>query len=448
MSILALVDVNNFFVSAERVFNPKLEGVPVVVLSNNDGCVVSRSAEVKALGVPMAEPWFKLKDIAHKHGIIALSSNYALYADISNRVMSVLSDFSPRQEIYSIDECFLNMEGMAGDLAQTGQAIRQRVKQWVGVPVCVGIAPTKTLTKLANHVAKKRAAYDGVCDFTAMTGRQINEIFDSIEVGEVWGIGRKLNAQLQAGGIQTVKQLRDFDISRLRSHFGVVMERTVRELRGEPCLDTVDVAPAKQQIISSRSFGRYVTELHELEEAVSAYMSRAAEKLRKQDSVAAMAYVYIRTNPHKDGEPQHSPGMMVGLPDATNDTCALVEAVLAGLRVIYREGYRYQKAGVMLSDITPAGIIQGDLFAATGNLPRIGCQSRNKTKKLMSTLDQVNLRMGSGTIKLASDGLGQSWQMKRGNRSPAYTTQWNELPVVRSSGVIKAHQSREMSCRK
>ncbi len=421
--ILALVDVNNFYVSAERVFNPKLEDVPVVVLSNNDGCVVSRSAEVKALGVPMGGPWFKLKVLARKHGIIALSSNYALYADMSNRVMSVLGDFSPRQEIYSIDECFLDMTGMAGDLTQTGQAIRQRIKQWVGVPVCVGIAPTKTLAKLANHVAKKRLAYDGVCDFTAMSSRQLDEIIAGIEVGEVWGIGHKLNAQLQAGGIQTVKQLRDFDVARLRGHFGVVMERTVRELRGEPCIDTVDVAPAKQQIISSRSFGRYVTGLHELEEAVSAYMSRAAEKLRKQDSVAAMAYVYIRTNPHKDGEPQYSPGMMVGLPVATNDTCALVDAVLTGLRVIYREGYRYQKAGVMLSEITPAGIIQGDLFAAPLDLP--------KTKRLMSALDQINLKMGSGTLKLASNGTAQGWKMKNGNRSPAYTTQWNELPVAR-----------------
>lgn len=422
MSTIALVDVNNFYVSAERVFNPKLEGVPVVVLSNNDGCVVARSQEIRALGIPMGEPWFKLRDLAKKHGIVALSSNYALYADISNRVMTVLSDFSPRQEVYSIDECFLDLDGIPY-LTQAGQTIRQRISKWVGVPVCVGIAPTKTLAKLANHVAKKRPQYQGVCNFKEMPVEDIDQILASIEVGEIWGIGRKLNAHLQSGGIQTVKQLRDFDILRLRRRFGVVMERTVRELRGEPCLEMAEVSPPKQQIISSRTFGRYVTDLHELEEAVSTYMSRAAEKLRRQASVAATAYVYIRTNPHKDGEPQYSPGMMVGLPHPTNDTRELVQAVLACLHRIYRDGFRYQKAGIMLSDITPEGISQGELFASQPITP--------KARKLMSTLDQINRKMGKSVLKLASDGVEQEWKMKRGNKSPAYTTSWDELPVVR-----------------
>lgn len=422
MSTIALVDVNNFYVSAERVFNPKLEGVPVVVLSNNDGCVVARSQEIRAMGIPMGEPWFKLRDLAKKHGIVALSSNYALYADISNRVMNILNDFSPRQEVYSIDECFLDLEGIP-DLTQTGQTIRQRIRKWVGVPVCVGIAPTKTLAKLANHVAKKRPQYQGVCNFKEMPVEEIDQILASIEVGEVWGIGRKLNAHLQGGGIQTVKQLRDFDILRLRRRFGVVMERTVRELRGEPCLEMAEVSPPKQQIISSRTFGRYVTDLRELEEAVSTYMSRAAEKLRRQASVAATAYVYIRTNPHKDGEPQYSPGMMIGLPHPTNDTRELVQAVLACLHQIYRDGFRYQKAGIMLSDITPEGISQGELFASQPITP--------KASKLMSTLDQINRKMGKGVLKLASDGVEQEWKMKRGNKSPAYTTRWDELPIVR-----------------
>ena len=422
MSTIALVDVNNYYASVERVFDPKLAGVPLVVLSNNDGCVVARSAEVKALKIPMGEPWFKLKDLAKKHGIVALSSNYALYADMSNRVMDILSDFSPRQEIYSIDECFLDLDGMPGDLTETGQAIRQRIKKWVGLPVCVGIASTKTLAKLANHVAKKRSQYEGVCNFKSMTSAELDTLLASIEVGEVWGIGRKLNAQLQAGGVQTVQQLRDFDVTRLRSHFGVVMERTVRELRGEPCIEMADVAPAKQQIISSRSFGRYVTDIKELEEAVSTYMSRAAEKLRRQNSVAATAYVYIRTNPHKEGEPQYSPGMMVGLPHPTNDTRELVEAVLVCLRRIYKAEFRYQKAGVMLSDIAPAGIVQGDLFVDQVLPPN--------SAKLMSTLDQINLIMGKGTLKLVSDGIGQSWKMKTVNKSPAYTTNWSQLPEV------------------
>jgi DNA polymerase V len=424
MRTIALIDVNNFYVSAERVFNPKLEGKPIVVLSNNDGCVVARSAEVKALNIPMGEPWFKLKDIAKQHGIIAYSSNYALYADMSNRIMTVLSEFSHRQEIYSIDECFLDLTGHPQDPLQTGQVIRQRIKQWVGVPVCVGIASTKTLAKLSNHVAKKRSQYQGVCNFSAMSPTEITDILDSIEVGEVWGIGRKLNAQLQAGGIQTVRQLRDFDVTRLRNRFGIVMERTVRELRGESCIEMSDIAPPKQQIISSRSFGRYVCDLPALEEAVSSYMARAAEKLRKQHSAASTIHVYIRTNPHKEGEPQYSPGLMIGLEQPSSDTMKLVDAALNGLRRIYREGYRYQKAGVMLSDIRPAGIVQGELFAP--ELPK----PSSAQSKLMETLDQINRKMGNGTLKLASDGVQQHWQMKRGNVSPAYTSRWSELPVV------------------
>lgn len=423
MSTIALVDVNNFYVSAERVFNPKLEDVPVVVLSNNDGCVVARSAEVKALNVPMGEPWFKLKALARKHGIIALSSNYALYADMSNRVMTVLRDFSPRQEVYSIDESFLDMDGMPGDLTQTAHSIRSRIRKWVGMPVCVGLAQTKTLAKLANHCAKKGlAGADGVCNFETMTPAEIDDILSRIEIREVWGIGRKLNEQLQSGGIHTVRQLRDFDVSRLRSRFGVVMERTVRELRGQSCLDLIDVSPAKQQIISSRSFGRYVTELTELEQAVSSYMSRAAEKLRRQHSVAQSAFVYLQTNHHKEGEPQYSPGMTLSLSRPTNDTRELVDAVLTGLRRIYKGGFRYIKAGVMLSDIAPAGIRQGDLFADQPTAPN--------TSNLMKTIDQINFKMGKGVLKLASDGIAQNWQMKTGNRSPAYTTRWSELAVA------------------
>lgn len=424
MRTIALVDVNNFYVSCERVFNPKLQGMPVVVLSNNDGCAVARSAEVKALGIKMAEPWFKLKDMASKHGIIALSSNYALYADMSNRVMQVLREFTPRQEVYSIDESFLDMAGMPGDLTQTARVIRQRINKWVGVPVCVGLASTKTLAKLANHCAKKGlAGNDGVCNFVSMSTGEINDVLSRIEVGEVWGIGRKLNARLQAGGIFTVQQLRDFDVTRLRNRFGVVMERTVRELRGQSCLELVDVSPDKQQIISSRSFGKYVTNLGELEEAVSSYMACAAEKLRRQDSVAQTVYVYIQTNHHKQNEPHYSPGLMMGLPHASNDTRELTEAALVCLRRIYQEGYRFQKAGVMLSDIAPAGIGQGDLFTKQSTV--------TVNSKLMATLDEINHRLGKGLVKLASEGIGQAWKMKTGNRTPAYTTQWSELPIVR-----------------
>lgn len=423
MSTLALIDVNNFYVSAERVFNPRLENVPVVVLSNNDGCVVARSAEARALGVPMGEPWFKLNVLARKHGIVALSSNYALYADMSNRVMSILGDFSPLQEIYSIDECFLDLTGMPDNLAQIGHAIRQRIRQWVGVPVSIGIATTKTLAKLANQVAKKRAEYHGVCNFESMAPAELDALFACIDAGEIWGIGRKLAPRLQAGGIRTVLQLRDFDVARLRTRFGVVVERTVRELRGESCLGLSDIDSPRQQIVSSRSFGRYVTELAELEQAVSTYMTRAAEKLRQQGSVAATVHVSLRTNPNREDAPQYHPSKTIALAQASNSTSHLVAAVLAGLRSIYRPGYDYQKAGVALSEITPAGIEQGDLFAEADR--------SFKSSELMSVLDKINLKMGTGTIRLASNGIDQAWLAKTENRSPAYTTSWLELPVVR-----------------
>ena len=423
MSMLALVDVNNFYVSAERVFNPRLENVPVVVLSNNDGCVVARSAEARALGVPMGEPWFKVKALARKHGIVAVSSNYALYADMSNRVMSILGDFSPIQEIYSIDECFLDLAGMPGDLAQTGHAIRQRIRQWVGVPVSIGIAATKTLAKLANQVAKKRAGYQGVCNFESMTAAELDALFAGIDAGEIWGIGRKLAPRLQAGGIRTVLQLRDFDVARLRARFGVGVERTVRELRGEPCVGLSDIDPPRQQIVSSRSFGRYVTELAELEEAVSTDMTRAAEKLRRQNSVAATVHISLRTNPNRHNALQYHPGKTIALAQPSNNTAHLAGAALAGLRAIYRPGYDYQKAGVMLSEITSAQARQGELFAEAGGAA--------KSCELMSVLDKINLKMGTGTIRLASNGIDQAWLAKTGNRSPAYTTSWLELPVVR-----------------
>jgi DNA polymerase V len=293
----ALVDGNNFYVSCERVFNPQLEGRPVVVLSNNDGIVVARSAEVRALGVKMGGPWFQLRDTARKHGILAFSSNYALYADMSNRMMRILGDYSPHQEIYSIDECFLGFDGFpAAELAAIGQRIRRQVKQWVGIPVCVGIGATKTLAKLANHCAKKGlAGADGVCDFGRMQPAELDELFGRIAVGEVWGVGRRLSEKLAARGIATVRELRDADAVTLAEAFSVVLQRTVMEVRGISCLELEALAPAKKQIVSSRSFGTYVTTLDELEEAVSTYTARAAEKLRRQPTVAHFMFTSAPT---------------------------------------------------------------------------------------------------------------------------------------------------------
>ena len=257
----ALVDVNNFYVSCERVFQPKLQNVPMVVLSNNDGCAVARSNEVKALGVKMGTPWFKMKDLARQHGILAFSSNYTLYGDMSNRVVSILRDFSPDIEVYSIDESFLRVERVAhlyGGLSPMGQQIRERISQWTGLPVCVGFGPSKTLAKLANHMAKKNPEFDGVCDLHAMSRLERRQWMSQIEVGEVWGVGRRINTRLAAMGIQTILELRNASPKAIRAQFGVVMERTCEELRGVSCLELEEIAPPKQQIMSSRSFGKPV----------------------------------------------------------------------------------------------------------------------------------------------------------------------------------------------
>lgn len=356
MPVFALVDCNNFYASCEKLFNPKIKNRPVVVLSNNDGCVVARSAEVKALGIPMGVPWFKMRDEAKRHGIVAFSSNYALYADLSNRVVEVLSAFSPNIEVYSIDESFLELsgfEGQEGGLAGYGAEMKQRIADWLGLAVCVGIGPSKTLAKLANHCAKKNlAGSHGVCDFTTMAPAALTELFQRIEVGEVWGIGRKISARLEAMGINTVRQLHDADAETIRAQFSVVVERTVRELRGVSCLDMQEVVPDKQQIMSSRSFGQLVYDLAELEEAVASYVAKAAEKLRHQDSLAGGMQVYIRTNVFKPEVPQYQRSVTVPLPNATDDTRVLTRWALRVLRRIYRPGYH--KAGIMLSNIVPA----------------------------------------------------------------------------------------------
>ena len=419
---IALIDVNNFYVSCERVFNPKLEGRPVVVLSNNDGCAVARSNEVKALGVKMGQPWFQLKDLARKHGIIAYSSNYVLYADMSNRVMSILGVFSPNQEIYSIDECFLDLTGFKRQTPTAyGQQIRQCIRQWTGLPVCIGIGPTKTLAKLANHIAKKHPEWNGVCDLNSLSSHQQADWFRRIEIDEIWGIGRRLAPKLYEIGIKTVLDLKAASPSQLRARFSVVMEKIIREINGTACIELEEINPPKKQIVSSRSFGIPVSDLASLEESVSLYISRAAEKLRRQQSYAGSVHVSIRTSPFNEKEPYYANSMTIALPKQTDDTRLLTKVALWGLRKIYRSGYRYQKTGVMLSELVPRQYRQLDLF---------GSVSDNQSSKLMSVMDQINARMGRGTLKLASEGFKQTWKMKQGNKSPNYTTNWDELICV------------------
>ncbi len=428
MRAIALVDCNNFYVSCERLFQPGLERTPVVVLSNNDGCVVSRSQEVKDLGVRMATPWFHLQALAKQHGIVACSSNYTLYADLSSRVMSLLTRFSPDQEVYSIDEFFLDLSGIAARHYEYGQQIRATVRQCVGIPVCVGIAPSKTLAKLANHVAKKQSIHDSVCDFNDFSNTELDHLLSGIAVGEVWGVGKRTSERLQSMGIQTVLDLKRAPSKRIRAEFGVVTERTAAELNGECCLELDDITSPRQQIICSRSFSTPVSSLAELEQSVIAYTSRAAEKLRRQHSVAGGIQVYIRTNPHKEQAPQHQQAILMPLPNATDDTRLLCHAALSGLHRIYRPGHGYQKAGIMLSEIVPASSKARSLF------DDVAAQQRAST--LMSTLDRINRRMGSGTIQLLGAGLKQRWSMKREHLSRRYTTEWAELPIAHASSQL------------
>ena len=417
---IALVDVNNFYVSCERVFNPKLNNKPVVVLSNNDGCAVARSNEVKALGVAMGAPWFKLKELAKQHGIIALSSNYALYADMSNRVMSILRQFSPDQEVYSIDESFLDLTSFTHqNHAQYGQTMRKRILQWTGLPVCVGIGSTKTLAKLANYCAKKRSQYKGVCDFNAIAAVELDAILHSIDVGEIWGVGRKLAPRLQAMGVNTALDLKLASADRLRRQFSVVMQKTIHELNGIVCIEMEEISPPKKQILSSRSFGVPVRDYNSLAESITLYMSRAAEKLRKQHSFAGSVYVYIRTSPFKPDKPFYSNGMTIPLPTATDDSRQLVSVVLWALKQLYKPNFDYAKAGVMLGDLVPAAGVQTDLFSQKQQTP--------KASNLMATMDSINRKMGKESIKLASEGFKRPWKMRQENKSPSYTTNWHYL---------------------
>jgi DNA polymerase V len=418
---IALVDCNNFYVSCERVFRPDLDGKPVLVLSNNDGCVVARSNEVKALGVKMGEPWFKLRQLATQHGIIAFSSNYALYADLSNRVMNILAQFSPIQEVYSIDECFLDLSGF-NDIGQRAYNIRKTILQWTGITVCVGIAPTKTLAKLANHVAKKHPNSKGVFDFNRLTERQVTSVLANLPINEVWGIGRKLTAALNGDGIESVLQLRDADVASLRAKYGVVMEKTIRELRGESCIDIEELAPAKKQIISSRSFGQSVTAFDDLQDALAHFVSNAATKLRNQRSVAGVIQIFIMTDRFRTDQPQYCPSISIPLITPTADTLRLSRWADCGLKSIFRLGFHYKKAGIILSDIGPEGLVQTDLFSTHDKTAR---------QSLMNTMDFLNAKYGRGTLKLSSDGSRRRWEMKADSKSPSYTTRWDDLAKCR-----------------
>lgn len=420
--VFALVDCNNFYASCERVFNPKLIQKPVVVLSNNDGCVVARSNEAKALGIGMGVPEFQIRPLLRAHDVQVLSSNYALYGDMSQRVMETLEQFCPDLEVYSIDEAFLSLSGFTSrDLSEYGHTIRATVKRWTGIPVSVGIAETKALAKIANRVAKRTPDTDGVFDLFTCSDREA--LLHRIPVQDVWGIGPNHARFLQQHGIMTALQLRHANDQFIRTHMGVVGLRLVMELREVSCL-ALDQCPApKQGITCSRAFGKSVTTLMEMEEAVSSYAARAAEKLRAEKLAVTTVTVFLKTNEFKD-TPQYSNTLTFTLPVATDTTTELIRAALRGIQRIYREGYLYKKAGVMFTGLVSANQVQGDLFDS---------QNRARSKRLMVALDAINDRFGADTLRYASSGLVKSWRTRFHRRSPAYTTDWKDLPIVFTS---------------
>lgn len=421
--MFALCDVNSFYASCETVFRPDLKGRPVVVLSNNDGCVIARSPEAKPF-VKMGEPYFKQKDMFRRHGIIAFSSNYELYADMSNRVMTTLEELSPRCEIYSIDEAFCDLTGVRNcrDLTDFGKEIRETVLRRTHLTVGVGIAQTKTLAKLANHAAKQwQRQTGGVVDLSNLERQR--KLMALLPVDEVWGVGRRISKKLESMGIKTVLQLADTDIRFIRKHFNVVLERTVRELRGEPCLGLEEYAPVKQEIVCSRSFGGRITEYHEMRQAICSYASRAAEKLRGEHQYCRFISAFVKTSPFALNEPYYGNSASLKLLTPTQDSRDIITAATKCLDAIWRDGHRYQKAGVMLGDFYSQGVAQLNLF--DDNAPR------KNSEKLMEVLDHLNAKGGRGTLYFAGQGIQTAWQMKRDMLSPRYTTRFSDLIKVR-----------------
>jgi len=420
--VFALVDCNNFYASCEKLFRPDLKNTPVIILSNNDGCVVARSKEAKALGIKMGIPVFKIRPQIRRYGIRMFSSNYALYADISHRVMVTLEEMAPRVEIYSIDEAFLDLTGMqsAIDLVEFGGRVRETINQWVGIAVCVGIAPTKTLAKLANHAAKRYPATKKVVDLSSR--KRQRKLMALTPVEDIWGIGGRLSKRLQSMGIHNALDLADTSAKSIRQQFSVVLERTVRELNGESCIEFAQVPPTKKQIVCSRSFGSEITAYQQMGEAVCEYVTRAGEKLRKEHQQARLLTVFIHTSPHKQNKPQYSRSLSGELPLPSDDTRDLLELSMKLLKRIWREGYGYVKAGVILSDFYDVGVFQSGLFDELA--------MRSNSHLLMSTLDNIN-HSGLGRVFFARQGMRRDWAMRREYLSPAYTTHWDDLIKVR-----------------
>lgn len=415
--IYALVDCNNFYASCERVFNPALNGKAIVVLSNNDGCIVARSNEAKALGIAMGTPYFKAKSIIEKNNVKVFSSNYTLYGDMSARVMETLGNFTPEMEIYSIDEAFLNFAGFTRDFTEYGREIRDTVLKWTGMGVSVGIAKTKTLAKIANRLAKKSERANGVLDLT--DSPHLDTALEKTEARDVWGVGSKTTKKLNAVGIHNALQLKNVDIGWIKKTFGVTGERTVYELRGTCCF-SLEEQPAPQKAITvSRSFGKNIESCENLKHAVAKYVARAAEKLRNQKLAAGTITVFAMTNRFDKNNKYYNSDTMT-FPAATIDTSEMMANAMRSVEIIYRDTAKFNKAGVILGALIDEKKVQRTLFDKT---------DQSKLNQLMRTVDSINKKMDK-PITWAAEGLDQPWQTKFQHQSKRYTTSWKELPVV------------------
>ena len=419
---IALIDCNNFYVSCERTFDPRLLGVPVIVLSNNDGCAVARSEEAKVLGIKMGEPLFKIRDKVAAHGIRTLSSNYSLYGDMSRRVVDAISQFSPSYEVYSIDETFVDLGGFGDRYLKQAAEMRTIVRELTAIPTCVGIAPTKTLAKLANHAAKKNPIFGGVCDFT--DERVAAWCMDRIAVGEVWGVGRQTEAKLIAQGIATVSQLRNTPMQLARKIGTVVLERLVAELQGVRCLEIEQVAPQRKGMAVTRSAGEPMRDLDTLMQAITSHATRAGEKLRQHGLVAGQLTAFFHTSPFSNG-PQHSASRTIGLKPMSSNTFDLVQAASLCIQKAWKgdrrgNGHAYAKAGIILDDLLREEDAPKLLFDI----------DRPRDARLMQALDAVNDRFGKKALVVGSEGFRGSFEVKAEMRSPRYTTRLSDLPVV------------------
>jgi len=417
-----LVDCNNFFASCERVFQPDLNGVPIVVLSNNDGCVIARSNEAKALGIPMGEPAFKLKELIESNQVAVFSSNYTLYGDMSNRVMKTLATFVSTIEIYSIDEAFLNLKGFEHlDLSVFGRKIVRTTSKNTGIPVSMGIAPTKTLAKVASWFAKKHKGYKGVCVID--TEEKRIKALQKFDIGDVWGVGRKHTKTMNYYGIHTAYDFTQRSRSWVRRNFTVVGERMWNELQGIPCIEMDSTPSAKKQICTSRSFGSKLTSFEDILEAVSNHAASCAAKLRRQKSCAAGLLVFIMTNPFSERDTQYVNSKHLSISIPTNSTAEIIQYAKMLLQDIYKPGFSYKKAGVIVTEIISDSPLQGDLFDTV---------DREKHKKLLKAIDSLNDGLGSNKVRIASQGYGKKWKLKNEKLSPRYTTKLSEIIEVKA----------------